>query len=506
MTHLDALVRQAWRSSPLASAVTFTRGDELPFKPARHLKLVSDAIVAACWNQGPRFLIVSMPPRYGKSQLVSRRTPAWFLANWPNKKVIVCGYGSTFAREWGRLVRNDVEKDAVDLGIRVSRDSSSAESWRIEGREGGMDTAGVGGPLTGKGADLLVIDDPVKNAEEAMSSLARDKVWDWWISTARTRLHPGGVIVVVMTRWHSDDMAGRLLKSDSDTWHEIRLPAIWESDEPDAIGRTKGEVLWPWRFSEQEVLDTKRASSAEWWESLYQQTPIDEAGLGIVYHAFSEQNVRPCERDVTLPLVWSLDFNVNPMASVVGQVRRQITGTTMLTNRIELECEVLDEIVLPHSNTPEACQVFHERFMKLWHLGKRTELHIHGDATAHRRDTRGTTSDWEIVRSFFAGRKEYDVRFHVGRSDPLVKDRTNAANAALCSAAKHRSVFIDPRCKELVKDLKLVRWKTDASGNTTAQIDKRDPRRSHVSDAWGYWMFDTFGLRPAAGAGRDLMR
>lgn len=162
---------------------------------APHLDLLSQAIADTIATGGA--LIVSMPPRHGKSQLTSRNVPAWYLDRWPHRRVVLASYAATFAATWGRAVRNLVTEHQDALDVRLAADSQSKSDWATTAG-GGMLTVGVGGPITGRGADLLLVDDPVKNAAEAYSPTIRESVWDWWTTTARTRLEPGGAMIVVM--------------------------------------------------------------------------------------------------------------------------------------------------------------------------------------------------------------------------------------------------------------------------------------------------------------------
>ena len=216
-----------------------------------------------------------MPPRHGKSELISKYLPAWFLRYYPDKRVILTSYEADFASQWGRKARTLLEQYGGP--VHVSKDSSAADRWEIEGHLGGMQTAGMRGPITGKGADLLIIDDPVKNDEEARSDLLRQRNWDWYTDTARTRLEPGGSIVIIMTRWHEDDLVGRMLKdANGDRWVTIQLPAIAEPN--DQLGRKEGEALWPERYDIDALNDIRRGMSAYSWASLYQQSPTVRGG------------------------------------------------------------------------------------------------------------------------------------------------------------------------------------------------------------------------------------
>ena len=223
---------------------------------------------------------MSCPPRSGKSELVSAAFPAWCLGTFPDRRVLLASYAAEFAAEWGRKARDLLAEHGPEVfGVSVRQDQMAAASWGLAGHRGGMFTTGVGGQATGRGADLLVIDDPVKNAEEARSALMRERTWDWYRSVLRTRLEPGAGIVVVMSRWHQDDLAGRLLaeaERGGEPWTEIRLPALAEADDP--LGRAAGEPLWPDRFPATE-LDAIHASIGDgWWQGLYQGRPTADAG------------------------------------------------------------------------------------------------------------------------------------------------------------------------------------------------------------------------------------
>ena len=266
------------RTSPAGLAVATSSGR---WRLTRHLDRIDQLIVEAVAGRAPDRLIVSVPPRHGKSELISRHTPPWYLGNFPDRRVMLASYEARFAETWGRKGRDLLEEHGRDLyGVTVRPDARAAAAWEVDGQPGGMVTGGVGGPFTGKGADLMIIDDPVKNAEEADSETIRDKHWDWWQSTASTRLHPGAVVLVVMTRWHEDDLAGRLLAGMDDEspseWHEIRFPAIAEPG--DHLGREEGQALWPERFDEEWMARKRREVGSRWFHALYQGRPSAEEG------------------------------------------------------------------------------------------------------------------------------------------------------------------------------------------------------------------------------------
>lgn len=223
-------------------------------------------------------LIVTMPPQHGKSQVTSRFFPTWFLGRNPDKRVILASYEASFAEEWGRAARDLMDEWGDPLWFkRVRQDTKAAARWQLEGHvHGGMRTAGVGGPVTGKRADLFVIDDPIKNDEEANSETIRQKIWNWFRSVAYTRLSRNGAIVLVMTRWHEQDLAGMLVENGAEKWDVLRLPAIAEEDDP--LGRAEGRPLCPQLHPAAELAVTKTVLGSYRWSALYQLRPTPEGG------------------------------------------------------------------------------------------------------------------------------------------------------------------------------------------------------------------------------------
>ena len=186
----------------------------------------------------------------------------------------LASYAADFAATWGRKARDSI-LDNPDMGLSMRDDMSSASHWELtEG--GGMMTAGVGGPFTGHGFDLLIVDDPIKNRQEASSVVYREHMWDWWTSTARTRLEPNASAVIIATRWHEDDLVGRLLADGSENWEHIRLPALAEENDP--LGRTVGEPLWEKRYDLKSIAVIKEAIGSSDWAGLYQQRPAPREG------------------------------------------------------------------------------------------------------------------------------------------------------------------------------------------------------------------------------------
>lgn len=276
----ELLKRQAYSrcKDSLSSFLTFTSYGL--WQRANHLDLLCEKLEAV--ERGDiRRLIITMPPRHGKSMLSSQYYPAWYLGRNPNHEVIISSYGAELAYDFSRKCREIFrEFGPLVWGINLSPDLQARNQWGLEGHTGGLKAAGVGGPLTGRGGSLILIDDPVKNWEEAASKTLRDSTYEWYRSTLRTRLSPGGKIILIQTRWHRDDLAGRLISdmqnNSGEEWEVLNLPAI--AGDRDPIGRLPGTPLWPERFPLTELEKTRLSMGSYIWSALYQQTPGDPEG------------------------------------------------------------------------------------------------------------------------------------------------------------------------------------------------------------------------------------
>lgn len=217
------------------------------------------------------WLLINLPPRHGKSEYISCYAAAWYILMHPAERVIFISYAAEYAAEWGERVRDLVELFGPAFGVAIKPGHEAKDNWQTTAG-GGMVSTGIGGTITGRGADLLIIDDPHKNSEEALSPTMRKKVWDFWQSTVSNRLEPGGICIIIQTRWHQDDLTGRLLADKSTDWVHINLPAIAGSDDP--LDRAVGEPLWPKRYNAKALGAIKRRSGSFWWSALYQQQPV----------------------------------------------------------------------------------------------------------------------------------------------------------------------------------------------------------------------------------------
>jgi len=243
-----------------------------------HTKIVCDELQRIADGK-QKFILIEMPPRHGKSMTVTESFPSYYIGRNPDKRVITAAYSDGLATKFGRMNRNKFNEFAPELfDIKLSEANAANKDWGVSERRGGMISTGIGGSITGQGADLMIIDDPIKNMKEASSQLIRDNIWDEWEATLSTRLHDGASVIVIMTRWHEDDLIGRLLVRSPRNWVRLRLPALAE-DEDDLLGRAPGEPLCrELGFDEQWAADKKAEVGSRTWNALYQQRPSPAGG------------------------------------------------------------------------------------------------------------------------------------------------------------------------------------------------------------------------------------
>jgi predicted phage terminase large subunit-like protein len=300
-------------------------------------------------RKSPR-LIICMPPRSGKSQIVSRAFPAYALGRDPDLNIIATSYSSDLVSRFNRDVQRIIDNEKYysvfpDTSLNSQNVKTSAKGsyirtsdlFEIVGHKGSYRSTGVGGGLTGMGADILIIDDPFKDRAEADSGTIRQKVWDWYTSTAYTRLSDGGGVIVMCTRWHTDDLIGRLIRhmndGSGDKFTVINYPAIAEHDEPH---RKAGEALHPERFSLERLQSIRQTIGSRDWSALYQQKPVPEGGAVFKLDLFNKWN------DKTLPPSfdnvlgsWDMTFKDTKASDyVVGQIWAQKDNSFYLLDEV----------------------------------------------------------------------------------------------------------------------------------------------------------------------------
>ncbi len=326
LTPQDAAAERAGRELARRKFMRFARYVQPWWHAAPHLELVAEKLeqvleyIESGGKRGIGRLMIQWPPRHGKTEIASKLFPAYLLGRLPNSRVILTSYAADMAQDNSRAVRALVtnpkygalfgKKSAVDAPVELSEDSRAKMNWDLAApHRGGVVAAGVGGGITGKGAHLLVIDDPFKNREEAESEARRQLVMSWYASSAMTRLEPGGAVVIMHTRWHREDLSGQLLKAmaidpAADQWEVVCMPALAYEDEEyaadpekqhqalldgiympfaDALGRKAGQALWPDKYNRDALEKIKANLNSTGnlvdWFSLYQQMPRPNEGV-----------------------------------------------------------------------------------------------------------------------------------------------------------------------------------------------------------------------------------
>jgi len=241
--------------------------------PSPHLMYISSK-VASTIIKGNGRLLISLPPRHGKSELITKWTTIWNLEKFPSKNTILASYGAELAQDFGREVRDIIIANEDKLDITIRKDASKVGNWKTpEG--GGMASVGIGGPITGRGADVFFIDDFIKEIKEAQSQAYRDYLWNWFVTVALTRLEPGATMIIIATRWDHDDLIGRIQKQNpGGRWENIQLPALAEENDP--LGRAIDEPLFPERYPYEELIERKETLGSFFFNALFQQHPDND--------------------------------------------------------------------------------------------------------------------------------------------------------------------------------------------------------------------------------------
>lgn len=293
-------------------------------------------------SQRDQRIMICMPPRHGKSELVSRRFPAYFLGRNPHGRVIACSYSAGLATTFNRDVQRIMSSpeylevfpdslipntDVAKLNPDNNKYKRQTSFFELVDKQGFLLSAGVGGPITGQGADLLLIDDPVKNEEEAMSETIRDNIYGWFNSTAYTRLEGGANIVLCLTRWHKQDLAGKLLEEmelGGEKWEVINFPAIRVNENNYNDPRLIGEPLWQEKYDKPRLEIIRSQVGSRVWSSLYQQNPVIEGGNIIKEEWFQYYQTLPFDinnwREAYLVASWDLSFKKTGKSYVVGVI------------------------------------------------------------------------------------------------------------------------------------------------------------------------------------------
>ena len=366
---IQETIRQSLARQSLLGFILYTfKGYKAGWVHEEICQKLDDFLDAVRRKESPR-LMLTMPPRSGKTEIVSRRFPAYVFGRYPDTSIIATSYAADLASRNNR----DVQKIMDDIpygeifpqsrlygkNIRSNVQGTylrNSDIFEVVGHKGVYKSAGIGGGITGMGGDILIVDDVFKDRSEADSPTIRNKVYNWYTSTLYTRLSPGGGILIIMTRWHTDDLCGRLLEKDKDAkkWEVIEYPAIATHDEPH---RKKGEALHPERYDLKELLQIKSDIGSRDWEALYQQKPTVDGGTVFKKEWFKYWNVLPSRFD-TVITSWDMTFKgTDGTDYVVGQVWGRKGADCYLIDQIRKRMsftETLHEFIKLSNKYPKA--------------------------------------------------------------------------------------------------------------------------------------------------------
>lgn len=299
-------------------------------------------------------IILEVPPRHGKSDQTTIKFPSWVLGKHPDIPIMVSSYSAELAEDFGQKTRDLMYSDDYQpiFPTRLRKDSKSKGKWQTE-QGGGYTAVGVGGAITGRGFKIGIIDDPFKNREEADSDVIREKVWNWWTSTFYTRQEGASAIIIIMTRWHTDDLVGRLLadqekkekegEQNIDKWEVIRFPAIAEEDDG---FRKKGDALWPEKFTIEKLEKTRNSIGPMDFEALYQQSPINAkvAEFKQEYFRIFEESELPKQFDIDISIDPAISKKKKACNSAIVAVGKTLTDPTWFL--LDYKADKLDPLEL----------------------------------------------------------------------------------------------------------------------------------------------------------------
>jgi len=310
----------------------------------KHLKLICDNIEKMINRDiKQNILIISMPPQHGKSQCVTETLPSWYLGNNPSKRVIEVSYGDDLAQRFGRRNKEKILEYGKDL-FNIELSKTSDTDFEIKGYKGSMISKGIMAGLTGNPAELIIIDDPIKNRQEAESETYRNRIWEEFLNSIYTRLSANGIIIVIQTRWHEDDLAGRLLQYMPGKCLEINIPL--EAEENDILGRQVGDSLFPeigkdniWLKDFKAVYATQEGSRS--WNALMQGRPTAQEGNMIKRSWWQFYDKYPTYYDEMLQS-WDCTFKDSDGTDfVAGQVWGRIGANYYLIDRVKERMDIV---------------------------------------------------------------------------------------------------------------------------------------------------------------------
>lgn len=494
LEELYSLERDKLQEDARENILAFTQYTKEDYVVNWHHQILCDKLNKFANGEIKR-MMVFMPPQHGKSELTSRRLPAYMLGRNPNLRIALCAYNSTFASKFNRQVQRIMTEPAyneVFPGTRlnaknVATDSKgsylrNSEQFEVVGKRGSFLSVGVGGGITGNPVDIALIDDPIKGAEEAGSQTYREKVWEWYTTELETRLHNNSQILITLTRWNIADIAGRILEASQSEhardWEVVVFPRIKVDNSNPDDPRKVGEVLWPEVHSMESAMEAKQRNPVK-FEALQQQNPkVMEAGSEFYKSFDMDRHTGDVVYDPAQPLHISLDENVNPY----------ITGTLF-----QIQGKVIkqvDEMCMAHpKNTVKALA---EEFIKRYPRHN-TGLFVYGDATSQKADTK-LEKGQNFYTLFCNYVRKYKPSMRVPRSNPPVAMRGNWINELFETGAI--TVLIGTNCHHSIEDFQFT--KEDADG-TKLKKKVKDIRTGisyeqygHTGDCFDYIITQAF--------------
>lgn len=456
-----------------------------------HHELIADYLDAFVRGEIPRLMIFT-PPQHGKSELVSRNLPAYSLGNYPDFKIIGASYSATLANSFNRDAQRIMEQERyrhIFPETRISRtigEADPAGKWKrtgdeveIIGRGGFFKTVGVGGSLTGTPADIAIIDDPVKDAIEAMSSTTQQRNWDWYTDVLSTRLHNESRVLITQTRWDVNDLSGKILKQmeeGGEHFEILNLPAVRTTISHPRDPREVGEPLWPERHSIDKLLAVRK-KSIRTYEALYQQNPKPVQAGGEFWKCFNpEKHVGTFRYLLGEPVHISLDNNVNPyVTAAVWQCK--------FNSNIK-QIRQVHEIPSKHPNNNAVKAAMQ---MAKWLQANLHEniVYIYGDPSASARSTVDANNASFFDKYIEVLRQSgFKVVSRVKKSMPEIQLSANFINEIYEQSSFGFSLAIDSGCSISIEDYHTVKEEKDGK---MQKIKRTDPTTGISYEPYGHF-------------------